>query len=107
MALRWIDEISEITEGFYSGAIEFENVRALLEEQRARFSRGESKDIAHLLPEYQDVMLVLDDIGAERPTEFALETLALIVEHRPPPGHADDRDDELQPKRARSAARAG
>jgi DNA replication protein DnaC len=26
-------------------------------------------------------LIVLDDVGAERPTEFALETLALIVEH--------------------------
>jgi DNA replication protein DnaC len=59
--------------------VEFVNVRALLEEQRRRFNRGESKAIDHLLDDH-DKLIVLDDLGAERPTEFALETVALIVE---------------------------
>jgi DNA replication protein DnaC len=61
--------------------IEFANVRALLETQRERFARGESKNIEHLL-ETSETAVILDDLGAERPTEFALETISLIVERR-------------------------
>lgn len=72
LAREWIENPD-------ASEIEFENVRALLEEQRARFSRGEPKAIEHLLDD-PDKLIVLDDVGAERPTEFALDTIALIVE---------------------------
>ena len=69
------------------GDVVFENVRALLERQRALISRGESKQLDHLLDVFlEDDLVVLDDLGAERPTEFAVETIALIVEHL----HAQD-----------------
>jgi DNA replication protein DnaC len=62
------------------GPVHFVNVRRLLEEQRARFSCGEPKAIDHLLDASDDELVVLDDLGAERPTEFAVETVSLIVE---------------------------
>jgi DNA replication protein DnaC len=79
IARHWIEEAESLDT---TGEIEFENVRALLEAQRERFARGESKAIGHLLGcEWgNDRLVVLDDLGAERPTEFALETIALIVE---------------------------
>lgn len=55
------------------------NVRDLLQGQRARLSRGESTDLSGLLGES---LLILDDLGAERPTDWALETIAYIVERR-------------------------
>jgi DNA replication protein DnaC len=76
IAREWIDDPN----GECYGEVEFENVRALLEEQRARFDRGEPKAIGHLLDGDTDRLVVLDDLGAERPTEWALETIALIVE---------------------------
>ena len=59
----------------------FHNVRALLAEQRARLSSGQSVDIEEIL-EADGTLLVLDDLGAERPTDWALETIAQIVEAR-------------------------
>jgi DNA replication protein DnaC len=82
MARQWIEEDGEVV---------FENVRALLAAQRASFTRGERKSdddeptgIEKLLDIYEGgdgALVVLDDLGAERPTEFALETIALIIEH--------------------------
>lgn len=59
--------------------VEFVNVRAFLEQQREHLSRGEPKDISAAL---RADLLILDDLGAERATEFAVETIALIVEQR-------------------------
>jgi IstB-like ATP binding protein len=79
MARQWIDTAGVSND--LSGEIEFENVRALLAEQRAGFARGEPNTLEHLLDCDYDTLVVLDDLGAERPTEYALETIALIVEH--------------------------
>lgn len=68
-------------EGSGEARVVFENVRALLERQRERFARGESKALDHLLNTSDESFVVLDDLGAERETEFAVETIALIVEH--------------------------
>jgi DNA replication protein DnaC len=86
MARYWIESISE--------RVLFENVRALLAAQRAGFAHTDSTSdnseptpIEKLLDTYGDgEIVVLDDLGAERPTEYALETVALIVEHL----HAND-----------------
>jgi DNA replication protein DnaC len=62
----------------------FENVRALLEAQKARFASGQGKALDHLLIERRDahgLLIVIDDLGAGRQTEFAVETAALIIEH--------------------------
>jgi DNA replication protein DnaC len=87
LARKWIeDDVPEVM---------FENVRALLAAQRAGFARTESKSddddeptgIERLLDtDGEEELVVLDDLGAERPTEFALETIALIIEHL----HAND-----------------
>jgi DNA replication protein DnaC len=63
--------------------VDFVNLRTLLAEQKARFARGESQDLGRLLDDYSpwDRLVVLDDVGAERPTEWAVEVIALIVEH--------------------------
>jgi DNA replication protein DnaC len=64
--------------------VEFENMRALLERQRARISRRQGKALDHLLIEDWEahgLLVVLDDVGADRPTEFAVDTTALIIEH--------------------------
>jgi DNA replication protein DnaC len=61
--------------------IEFENVRVLLERQRGRFARGKGKKLDHLLRDPDpEKLIVLDDLGADRPTEFAVDTIALIIE---------------------------
>jgi DNA replication protein DnaC len=69
------------------GQVVFENVRELLERQRARYGRGEPMALDHLLRTYDDTLVVLDDVGAGKQSEFAVETLALIVERL----HAADR----------------
>jgi hypothetical protein len=68
-ARRWVDD---------GGEIEFENMPTLLATQRARFSRGEALAIDHLLD--PEKLVVLDDLGDERPTSWAVETTAYIVE---------------------------
>lgn len=68
----------------YDFRVEFENVRALLEAQKASFAPGKSKVLGHLLVEAWDtdgLLVILDDVGAGRQTEFAVETVALIIEH--------------------------
>ena len=65
---------------------EFENVTALLERQRVRFARGESTALGHLTRATPHTLIVLDDLGNERHTEWAVDTIALIVDHL----HADD-----------------
>jgi DNA replication protein DnaC len=63
--------------------VDFINLRTLLADQKARFGRGESQDMGRLLDAHSgwDRLVVLDDLGAERPTEWAVEVIALIVEH--------------------------
>jgi DNA replication protein DnaC len=79
IARHWIED---------NGDIHFENVRALLAAQRASFTRERETDeptaIQKLLDIYEGgdgALVVLDDLGAERPTEYALETISLVVEH--------------------------
>jgi hypothetical protein len=103
MVEPWLRNYIEVGNGWPN--VEFHNVRALLEEQRERFTRGESKEIRHLI---DAELLVLDDLGAERPTEFALETIALIIETRHARGRRrrlDDRHFQLRAIRARAKAR--
>jgi DNA replication protein DnaC len=61
----------------------FVNVRAWLAGQRAQLSAGEQIDIQDLLGSDGDgSLLVLDDLGAERPTDWALEQIATVIENR-------------------------
>jgi DNA replication protein DnaC len=63
--------------------VHFINVRAWLAEGRARISGGEQPEIEHLLDSGGDgSLVVLDDLGAERPTDWALEQIAYVVENR-------------------------
>jgi DNA replication protein DnaC len=63
--------------------VHFINVRAWLAEGRARLSAGEQVEIEHLLDSGGDgSFLVLDDLGAERPTDWALEQIAYVIENR-------------------------
>jgi DNA replication protein DnaC len=81
MARHWIED-------FGDEAV-FANVRALLAEQRASFVKAEPDDewddgpttAERLLDLCDTGLAVLDDLGAERPTEYALDTVARIVEH--------------------------
>jgi DNA replication protein DnaC len=57
----------------------FCNMRRYLAEQQARMSRGEGTDFEPLL---QSELVVLDDLGAERPTAWALDKIALTIEGR-------------------------
>ena len=59
----------------------FVNVRRMLHDQRLRLSRNEGTDIEDFLRSN----LILDDLGAERPTDWAREIISIIVEAR----HAD------------------
>jgi DNA replication protein DnaC len=63
------------------GNVEFENMRALFEAQRDRMSRRQGKALDHLLQADSSTLIVLDDLGADRPTEWAVDTIALIIEH--------------------------
>jgi len=66
----------------YSNA-DFVNVRAWLGDIKAAISDGESKLAQSIAarPEQLD-LLIFDDLGAERPSDFAIETIATVVEHR-------------------------
>ena len=55
----------------------FVNVRALLAELRLEIAEGKSPDVREKV--LADI-LVLDDLGAERPTAWAVETISTIVE---------------------------
>ncbi len=57
----------------------FCNMRQYLAEQQARMSRGEGTDFEPLL---RSGLVVLDDLGAERPTPWALDKIALTIEGR-------------------------
>lgn len=59
----------------------FMNVRKWLHEQRVKLSNGGTTDFGKLT-EADGNVLVLDDLGAERPTEWARETIAYVVEER-------------------------
>lgn len=82
---RWIhleDEFPEWGADFLDGrALHFWNVRDLLAEERRRMSRGDPSSLIEPLLDPHS-LVVLDDLGAERPTDWALETIALIVERR-------------------------
>lgn len=59
--------------------VDFANVRQLLSAARKSYSDNTTDPLDGL----NNVnLLVLDDLGAERPTEWALETLATIIEER-------------------------
>lgn len=58
--------------------VRFVNVRGFLLELRLRFANNETPDIEQ---ETGADLLILDDLGAERPTEWAVETIATIVEY--------------------------
>jgi DNA replication protein DnaC len=62
---------------YRSGA--FVNVRDLLADARAYYSNGGADPLDGL--DRKDV-LVLDDLGAERPTEWTRETIATLIERR-------------------------
>lgn len=58
----------------------FWNVTELLYEIRRDFNREDGKKADYLLD--FSGLLILDDIGAEKPTEFVAETLYMIVNNR-------------------------
>lgn len=61
----------------------FLGVPALLEDLRAGFAGHRGSDNAEMLRRAADAdLLVLDDIGAERPTEFARETVLRLINAR-------------------------
>ena len=60
--------------------VRFANVRQLLAQIRRSFSAGAAHDPTEELIAAD--LLVLDDLGAERRTDWALETLATLVEER-------------------------
>jgi DNA replication protein DnaC len=63
--------------------VHFINLRAWLAEGRARLSAGEQVEIEQLLDSGGDgSLVVLDDLGAERPTDWALEQIAYVIENR-------------------------
>ena len=64
----------------WGSRVQFVNVRRLLAALRQSFTNDEPiDDVARAIA---CRLLVLDDLGAERPTGFALETIGLIVETR-------------------------
>jgi DNA replication protein DnaC len=77
MVEPWVRNQIEVGNGVPDFA--FENTRAYIAEQKARLERKEPLDIQRLL---DAEFLVLDDLGAERPSPFALDTISLIIESR-------------------------
>jgi DNA replication protein DnaC len=67
----------------YGNRVEFENVRGLIEAQKASFGRRQGKILDHLLIDWESdgLLVILDDVGAGRLTAWAVDTLALIIEH--------------------------
>jgi DNA replication protein DnaC len=57
--------------------VEWRNVRSFLLDLRREISEGATPDVRNL---GEDAMLVLDDLGAERPTDWAIEQIATVVE---------------------------
>jgi DNA replication protein DnaC len=70
---EWGEDVQDYKE------IVFCNMRQYLAEQQARMSRGEGTDFEPLLTAG---LVVLDDLGAERPTAWALDKIALTIEGR-------------------------
>jgi DNA replication protein DnaC len=60
--------------------VDFVNVRQLLADIRRSFGDHDAPDPLAGLATVQ--ILVLDDLGAERPTDWALETVATLIEDR-------------------------
>lgn len=58
------------------------NMRNVLADAKSRLSRGESFDVTDspIFNRYGPDIVVLDDLGIDRPTAFAIETTAYIVE---------------------------
>jgi DNA replication protein DnaC len=87
--LAWCCALADLED---NGQPDFLNVRAWLREKRARFDALRRAELpfadpaAVALDSYGDLddvgLLVLDDLGAERPTAFALEELAGLIEGR-------------------------
>jgi DNA replication protein DnaC len=58
-------------------------VPAFLARVKSRFSKSVHGDPNELLMKCQSAdVLLIDDLGAERETEWAIETLYLIIDHR-------------------------
>ncbi len=56
------------------------NVVELLDQAKAAMSVGDPDSPIRAL--YDSSLLVLDDLGAERPTDWALDAIAALVQHR-------------------------
>lgn len=81
--LAWILMQAQIDEGMHG---DFVNLAQLLADARRKLSAGEHVDpLARLLvddPEWEGGTLVVDDVGCERPTEWALDLITTLVDHR-------------------------
>lgn len=62
-------------------------LRNLLNDARAAMTRGDNNPLDELVAEDISV-LVLDDLGAERPTDWSLETVSALIENRYMRGYA-------------------
>jgi DNA replication protein DnaC len=56
------------------------NVIELLDQAKAAMSAGDQESPIRAL--YDSALLVLDDLGAERPTDWALDAISALVQHR-------------------------
>lgn len=65
----------DITE--FNTRVRWVNVRAFLQELRLEIAAGHTIDLDERI---SADLLILDDLGAERPTDWAIEQVALIVE---------------------------
>jgi DNA replication protein DnaC len=64
-------------------SVEICAVPKFLAQIRARFSPGSHGDPNEILKRCQNAdVLLIDDLGAERETEWAIETLYLLIDHR-------------------------
>lgn len=71
-----LDDIPYITGGFV-------NVLNLLEEIRASFDRNDSQTSQQIIEKYsQTDILILDDIGGQKVTDWVLNILLLIINNR-------------------------
>jgi DNA replication protein DnaC len=61
--------------------VEWVNLRTLLDEQKAAWARRESGPLGRLFDDsHLNRLTVLDDLGADRPTEWVVEQIEKIVE---------------------------
>jgi DNA replication protein DnaC len=73
----------EVNDDYRGNDISFTTVPELLLEIRSTFSRDSSESEDDIIEKYARVkLLILDDLGAEKASEFAIQSLYLLIDRR-------------------------